>query len=141
MLKQFSNINWLYTHISYQNLNCLILQIIYAETDIVTSGKTSPEKFKIACAILNSFYSKEDFMLSQFNEVSGYLDHVKALNKAFTTIPILYIEIILNWPYPVLQKWLSLFRNSIFFSSVKSGWKKTLKWNKNTLLYMTYLWK
>ena len=84
------------------------MQIIYAETDIVTSGKTSPEEFKISYAIPNSFHSKEDFMFPQFNEVSGYLDHVKALNEAFTTIPILYIEIILNWPYPVLQEWLSL---------------------------------
>ena len=68
------------------------MQIIYAETDIVTSGKTSPEEFKISYAIPNSFHSKEDFMFPQFNEVLGYLDHVKAINEAFTTIPILYIE-------------------------------------------------
>ena len=84
------------------------MQIIYAETDIVTSGKTSPEEFKISYAIPNYFRSKEDFMLPQFNKVSGYLDHVKAINVAFTTISILHIVIILNWPYLILQEWLSL---------------------------------
>ena len=84
------------------------MQIIYAETDIVTSGKKSPEEFKISYIIQHSFHSKEDVMLPQFNQVSGYLDNDKALNKAFTTIPILYIKIILNWPYPGLQEWLSL---------------------------------
>ena len=141
MLKQFGNIKWWYTHIFCQKLNCLILQIIYAETDIVTWGKRSPEEFKISYAIPNCFHSKEEFMLQQFNEVSGYLDHVKALNVAFTTIPILHIVIILNWAYLILQEWLSLLWNSIFFSSVKTRWKKTLKWIKSTLLYKTYLWQ
>ena len=64
-MKQFGNIKLLYAHIVCQNLNCLIFQIIYAETDIVTLGKskTPSEKFKFACAIPNSFHSKEDFML------------------------------------------------------------------------------
>ena len=60
-MKQFGNIKWLYTRIVCQNLNCLILQIIYAETDIETLGKTAPEKFKSACAIKNYFHSKEEF--------------------------------------------------------------------------------
>ena len=72
------------------------MQIIYTESDYVTSGKKSQEKFKISYAIPNSFKSKEGLMLAQFSKVSGYLDRFTALNKAFTTISILYREIILN---------------------------------------------
>ena len=98
-MKQFGKIKWWYIHIFCQKLNCLIFQIIYAETDIVTSGKKSPEEIKISYVIPNYFNDypahgntalNQDFYLGPFLDYDGNGFYTKIYSESKFLFIIIY---------------------------------------------------